>query len=140
MQYSGPLTGAVRDCAGEHLRRLTDHPEGLREIAFDSTGTLLATASCTEYGPGTGRFRLWNTSSCEVLLERTGCPTALRFTLDSRFLIVGARDGVTRFYDVNTGQVVVSLALHPNIDAWLVWTPEGLYDGNEEGIRRIAEI
>jgi WD40 repeat protein len=122
---------------GEELRRLSDHPEGVTDIAFNATGTLLASGSCGQYGSSTGRTRLRYTSSFEVLFELEGCPTVVLFTPDSRFLIVGDRDGVTRFHEVETGQLVVSLALHPNIDAWLVWTPDGLYDGNAEGIERI---
>jgi len=122
---------------GEPLSELGGHPEGVEAVAFDATGAHMATASCNDNGLATGRFRVWNASSYEVELEVTGCSRAVRFTPDGRYVVVGGGDGVTRFHGVDDGQVILSLALHPNVDAWLVWTPDGLYDGNEEGIRRI---
>ena len=103
-------------------------------MAFSLDGTLLAVgkengAFICDVQTGTNRREIesW---------QRADGPVA--FSPDERFLLIGGHYGTVGVSDVTSGKLLVVLV---NVDSgsdWLVFTPDGRYDGSEGGRKLIS--
>jgi uncharacterized caspase-like protein len=52
----------------------------------------------------------------------------MTFSSDGRLLVTACSDDSVRFWDVNTGELLVTLVSIPGTSDWLTFTPDGLFD------------
>lgn len=84
----------------EQIGEFTAHTEAVFALAFDPTGTLLAS------GGESGVILLWNTETDEVteLVGHTGVVRSLAFNVAGIILVSGGEDQVLRVWNVRAGQ------------------------------------
>ncbi len=132
-------TATVWDAAtGKKLATIPFHSEGeftTRSVAISPDGRQVLTASDGHivilWDAVTGR-KLRTFQGHEALVD------LVLFTPDSLSVLTGARDGTTRLWDIATGQELVRLLWLDDGMAWLVATPEGLFDASTAGRQRIG--
>ena len=63
----------------------------------------------------------------------------MAFRPDGRLLVTACRDdGTARLWDVAGGKELARIISIQNRENWLIFTPEGAYDGSEGGRGRVA--
>jgi tetratricopeptide (TPR) repeat protein len=115
--YVLQLNGARRDT----LWNLFGHKLGIRDLAFDPSGTRLASAG------GDGTIRVWNTASGEVVTPTFKAHEAevrkIAFNLDGNRIASSSRDGKTKVWDSRTGEQLFTDSTSGQA-AWLTFTPD----------------
>jgi hypothetical protein len=85
-----------------------------------------------------GRFALGSTWAVQLFnrdgqpLWRTSAPGVawlVNLSADGRYVLAALSDGSIRWYRSSDGTLALSLFVHPD-GRWLLWTPEGFYDGS----------
>jgi WD40 repeat protein len=85
-----------------------------------------------------GRFALGSDWAVQLFdrsgqsLWRTSVPGAawlVNLSADGRYVLAAIGDGSIRWYRSSDGTLALSLFVHPD-SRWLLWTPEGFYDGS----------
>lgn len=86
--------------------RLDGHKSGVFAVAFDPSGTRLATVA------EDATARVWDLATAEALhvLEHPGDPEALDWSPDGSVLVTGCDDGVARVWDPDAGVLVHELS------------------------------
>ena len=119
---------------GKELRRF-DSPNGNVECAaFSPDGRYLVT------GAWEGPACLWHSASGEMIRQfegHSGWVNAVAFSSDCSVLLTGSSDGTIRLWDVATGKELACLISLRVNGGWLVWTPEGLFDGSQSGREKV---
>mgnify|MGYP001045938509 CR=1 FL=1 len=63
------------------------------------------------------------------------------FSPNSKFIVTGSKDGIVKLWKASNGKLLATLhASFKNINAWVVVTPEGKYDGNKAGLSKLHYI
>jgi hypothetical protein len=120
---------------GRELPTLSGHASIVFAIAFSPDSRWLASGSMDTtvklWDPATGR-------ELRTLSGHTGNVHAVAFSPDSRWLASGSDDGSIRIWDASTGEVVALLNAVSGAGGWVVVTPEGLFDGSDEGTQKLV--
>jgi WD40 repeat protein len=120
---------------GREVRSLIGHSERVTTLAFSNDGKLLASG-----GPDMS-IRLWETESgreVRSLFGHTGAVRGLAFSPDGRWLASASGDGSVRLWDPFTGEEMALLTSVRDGADWLMVTPEGLFDGSDQGTKRLV--
>lgn len=94
-----------RHAAGWVVRVLRGHESGIFAVAFDPSGTRLATVA------EDSTARIWDIESGAQLhvLQHPGDPEALDWSPDGTVIVTGCDDGVARVWDADTGEMLREL-------------------------------
>ena len=108
------------------------------------TGSPVKSITCSPYGKyilvvvSDKAMQLWDANTGELLHELSGHWAEVEsamFIEDGRFILSSSRDGTQRIWDVEScKQLAVYTATYYE-KGWLVYTPEGYFDGSSEGWR-----
>ncbi|MBX2802203.1 MAG: caspase family protein [Myxococcales bacterium] len=80
--------------------------------------------------------KVWNLQTGELLFELdTYGSTAVAFYEPGNLVITGSSDGAVQLWDLSTGALLAN-AMAAGTE-WLVWTPDGLFDGSKAGRRSL---
>lgn len=99
-------------------------PEGVRDIAFNADGTLLATA-CQN-----GTVRLWNSETHKPVgepLQHSRDVRAVAFSHDGKLLATGSEDGTGRLWNVEALQPVGPALVHRRAVSSVAFGPNGQF-------------
>jgi WD40 repeat protein len=112
------------------------HGNSVSDLAFDSRGRLLATAS------DNSTARVWRVSDGEPLATMSGHAdpvTSVSFSDDGKLLVTGSNDGTARLWDVRTGRAVAELRGHSGAIAHAEFSPDGqsVATASRDGVARI---
>ena len=118
---------------GKLLRVMAGKTEWLNVVALSPDGTRALAG-----GPDM-KVKMWDCTTGAILATFTGHSSdvyALAFSADGRYAISGGADGVIKLYDI---EKKIELASRVQIGErdWVVYTPDGHFDGTPEGIRRV---
>lgn len=96
----------------------------------------LARASMRDHSIGvwevsTGRRRA-------VMTGHTGMVSSLAFSTDGRLLVSSSHDGTTRLWEMASGRELALLSRMDGSNAWLVVTPDGLFDGTPLAMQKLV--
>lgn len=70
--------------------------------------------------------------------ELPAVPVAVTLSGDDRLVVVALRDGTVRWYAADTGRPLLSWAVDPVHQSWVLWTPAGYYDASAGGADRLG--
>ena len=104
---------------GGHFRH---PPIGIRGLAFNADGSVLATAA--------GDVRLWSTASRQRLRTLTGhvgLVNAVAFSLDPSRLASTGEDRTVRIWNTETGEELMSLVGHTDTVKNIAFAPDGRF-------------
>jgi WD40 repeat protein len=122
--------------SGELKKEFADQPHSARPIALSPDGSILAAGGKT--------IKLWDVRTGKLLRELFGHlkkTQAITFSADGRLLVSGGSYGTTNAWEVATGRHLVTLFTFSEsrkgtvADDWLVYSPDGFYDGSP-GVER----
>jgi WD40 repeat protein len=119
---------------GRRLRTLDGHWKEVFAAAFSPDGRYILTGSTDRTAI------LWDAATGRQL-EAFGHPKgvfAVAFRPDSQLVLTGSTDGLVRLWDVASGDELCRLVSLGAGTGWLVVTPEGLFDGSEDGRQQVA--
>jgi WD40 repeat protein/serine/threonine protein kinase len=140
---SAGIDGKVRLCTLDDEKRtvdpglsLTGHSGTIHKLAFNSDGSLLASAGADF------EIRLWDVRSGEVkrvLQGHGGIVTGLAFAPDGERLASCSHDGTIKIWDVRTGAELVTLSDHDSQVTAIEFGPDGnlLFSCGHDGVIRI---
>jgi WD40 repeat protein/predicted Ser/Thr protein kinase len=106
----------------QSLRILEGHETEVWQVAFDSTGRRLASASLD------GTVRIWNVADGReqlVLRGHAGVVTTVQFEPGDRRIISAANDGTIRIWDAQSGANIATWHAHDGKIWRLVRSPDG---------------
>ena len=133
LQIVDAKTGAGTTANGIYF--VNDAGEGWLALAasLNPSGNTLGVAVCNGFSDD-GELLLYNSSN---LLKVAGFRadsmlTSLAFTPDGGLLFSGGYDGAVRVIETNHGSLLATL-FRSMSDEWIVFTPDGLYDGSANG-------
>ncbi len=109
----------------------------ISSVAYSSDGKYFL------MGCGDNSILLWESESGMQPMTYYGHQGEVKhveFSSDDKRIISTATDGTVRFWDRESGELLITLAQGENIDQWVAFTPEGLFDGTEEGIEMIHYV
>jgi WD40 repeat protein len=109
-------------------------------IAISEDGRLLVS------GGTDNQIKIWNlpnawagqTQETSTLTGHTGAIRSLALSPDGRLLVSGSEDGTARIWDMGTGRERADLVSMSDNPGWLVVTPDGLFDGTADAIKRVS--
>ncbi|MFM7361809.1 MAG: WD40 repeat domain-containing protein, partial [Cyanobium sp.] len=101
--------------------------ERSRSLAISADGSAFALGSewSVRVFEADGRER-WRTST-------PGIAWLVNLSADGRFVVAALGDGTIRWYRSSDGKPALSLYVHPDLQHWILWTPEGFYDASPGG-------
>jgi WD40 repeat protein len=136
------LTGSADQTAilwntktGQSQHVFKGHTAGVTGVALASDGTLALT------GAEDGNAILWDSKSGQkrhVLQGHTEAVTSVALSSDGSRVLTGSADGTTRLWDAQSGVELAALLSFDAGSAWLVITPDGLFDGSAEGTKLVS--
>ncbi|HEX8720115.1 MAG TPA: caspase family protein [Pyrinomonadaceae bacterium] len=130
----GSADGSVRvwdTASGRELRTLKGRPEGITALGFTDDGKLLACASPNRVG-------LWEVATGRELRTLTSqTPDSVAFSDDGKILAGYGRKYGIQLWDAWTGDALARMVALNKQD-WLVFTPDGLFDGSPAAWRMIS--
>jgi WD40 repeat protein len=113
-----------------------DKGHGAQPVALSPDGSILAA--------GGKSVKLWDMRTGKLVRELFGhlkTTQSITFSADGRLLVSGGSYGTTNAWEVATGRHLVTLFTFPEtrmgktVDDWLVYHPDGYYDGSR-GVER----
>ncbi len=122
---------------------------GVIGVSFSPDGKLLATASddltakIWDANSGQELFTLRGHSHAPVSIPPFDGVIQVEFSPDGELLATAGGDGTIKFWDVNTGQALLTLDAHPdNVVIDLAFSPDGtcLLSGGWEGTAKLWEV
>lgn len=119
---------------GHEVRAVMAHPEEVRSVAFSPDGHWLASGS-------NNAVKLWDVVTgreLRTLAGHTSFVIHLAFSPDGRWLVSTNVDGSTRIWDPKSGEEVALLVFMAGSNDWLAVTPDGLFDGTEQGMQKLV--
>jgi len=119
---------------GRKLRNLTEHSGHIYFIGFSADGQQMLT------GAGDRMAILWDVNSGRAI-RRFACDdhvTFVRLSDDGARLLTGLYDATATVWDVASGSKLAKVELLADASQWVVVTPEGLFDGSQQGRQRVS--
>jgi WD40 repeat protein len=132
----GTLDGKVRlweVSTGKLIRVMEGKTEWLNVVALSPDGTRALAG-----GPDM-TVKMWDCATGSILATFTGHASdiyTLVFSADGRYALSGGADGVIKLYDIERKKELAS-RVHIDEKDWVVYSPDGRFDGTPEGIRRV---
>lgn len=120
---------------GREIRTLAGHAGAVKAVAFSADGRRLASAGLDR------QIKLWAVDTGEELRTVASQSTkifCLAFSPDGRTLTSQGVDGSIHLWDPATGEEIAVLVHIAQGTDWLVTTPQGLFDGTEQGMQRMV--
>ena len=109
--------------------------EAATAVAFSPDGSLLATCSFR------GMIGLWDTTAWKRMHEwpmPTPSSCTPTFSPEGRWLLTSeGTAGLVRLWDIHTGEERAALGTGPDGKEWVVFSPDGLFDGSPAAWRHI---
>ncbi|CCH41934.1 putative WD repeat-containing protein [Wickerhamomyces ciferrii] len=135
----------------EYLSTLAKHTQAVNAVRFDPKGQILATAG------DDGTVLLWTLSESivkefgqesdediqESWILRHACRSStseiydIAWSPDSKYLITGSTDNVSRIYDASNGQQVCQIAEHNHFVQGVAWDPLNQYIATQSADRSV---
>lgn len=125
----GNLNGSAKLVDLGTLRELLTLPPG--PVAFSRSGDSLATRVGI-YELPQGRL-VHPFKNGDTLF-----PFSILFGPRSEWVATANMDGTTRIWDSGTGEQLISLVAMYGSNEWLAVTPDGLFDGSEQGMQKLV--
>jgi WD40 repeat protein len=120
--------------SGRLVRTFDFQPGGFRSLAVAPDGTRILSVGEDRYGAVDMRLHLWDSATGRVLHSfdgHSGGGTAATLTRDGRRVLSVSRDGTTRVWGTESGQLLATL-LAAESSRWLAVTPEGFFAASDQ--------
>ena len=121
---------------GKIINTFAGHDKAVNAIAFNPNGQIVATT-------GEDRIiKVWEANTLHPLhniFGHTNDIHSLSMSPNGKFLASASADGTTRMWSLQTAQPLAILYALENKD-WLVVTPDGKFDGNQEAMKQLHYI
>ncbi len=88
-------------------------------------------------------IKLWNLDNGELIKTFTGHQdeiSSVSFSSSGKYVISGSDDGAIKIWDLQSGEVVITLIGFKNSDDYIVYTPDGRFDGTEKGMEKLHYV
>lgn len=121
---------------GARQIELPSHPQPVRSVAFDPTGTLVA-AGQGNGGDDGGMMRIWNWRERKEIvangIAHTGSVNAVSFSPDGGLIVTASGDGLAQVFETRTGRLMRRIETDPECNSRrcrlnaVAWSPGGQY-------------
>lgn len=98
--------------SGARQVELASHAQAVRSVAFDPSGTLLATGQGTGDG-GSGMLRIWDWRERKEIvpngIAHDGSVNSVSFSPDGKRILTASGDGLAQVFDTRSGKPIVRI-------------------------------
>lgn len=118
---------------GDVVKTFEGHKGAINKVKYSPNGMLIASASSDKTA------KIWNVKTGTLqhsLNEHYDYVYNLEFSPDGNLLFTYCMDKITRVWDVKTGKKLCSIVVYGE-KGLVIITPDGRYDGDEEGIKNL---
>jgi uncharacterized protein YjiK len=134
---SSHYTAKLWDVATQtEIRTFKGHSSSVKSVAFSPDGRFAVTGSFDNTA------KLWEVTTGKEIrsfVGHTESVEAVAFSPDGRFVVTGAWDATIKIWQTETGALLCTLYSLRGED-WLVVTPDGRFDGSEDGMKLIHYV
>jgi len=77
---------------------------------------------------------LWDVESKQPVkkfISHTDFVNSVCFSPDNKFIVSGSKDGTIKIWDLTAEKLLATMIVSANSDEWLIYTPEGYWDGSK---------
>lgn len=119
--------------SGAVIKQFSGHTAKIKEMAFSPDGKYIATGGGFHDNYVDYKIRIWSIEegkTVKILDGHEDYIESLDYSKDGKHLISAGNKGIVRYWDVETGKLIASFIGIQYSDEWIVFTPDGYWDGS----------
>lgn len=120
---------------GKRIRNFVGHQRTIYGLAFSANGHYAVSGSSDH------TVRLWNLKTGKLIRlfnGHQGWVTKVAFSPDNCYIYTCSSGNSVKLWSIKTGKLLLTLvATFKNPKAWVMYTPDGRYEGNKEGLKKL---
>ena len=112
--------------------KVVGHNEKINTLIFSNNDMVLAS------GDWGGYVKLWDTGSGKLLhtFKMNKSISRIVFSRDDKFVVIHDYNSIIKLWEVKSGKLLATMTTYGE-KGWVIVTPDGRYDGNEEGLKHL---
>ncbi len=122
---------------GKEIKHFNGHTSGIESVIFSSDGKSIFS------GSGDNTIKQWDIETGKNIKTFKGHSMSVNSVVcntNGKYLFSGSGDGTIKLWDIQTGNLLITLVDIPNSDDYIVYSPDGRFEGTEEGMKLLYYV